>query len=182
MRRWLPAAAAVVLTLGLAAFVRANAPAPPPPPPNVQFGARDAKIVVETDDKAKQPRLVVPATLLGGPPKPGAAPGQAQLPTIMAGVALTLAFVTGGFWLLRKGPGRSLVLLFALSLVVAGASAVQADLARPPQTTPVKLPADVKLSGNQITLEVVPRGDSIKLIVPKDAVKPAAKPEEQPKE
>src|SRR5579884_1319846 len=103
MRRWLPAmTAAVVLTCGLIPAVRANPVAPPPPPPNIQFGAREAKVVVEVDERAKQPRLIIPAPLVTQQ-RGGAGAGFGQMPTVVAGVALTLAFVTGGFWLLRKG-------------------------------------------------------------------------------
>src|SRR5579884_547277 len=175
MRRWLPAmTAAVVLTCGLIPAVRANPVAPPPPPPNVQFGAREAKVVVEVDERAKQPRLVVPAALLGPQPRPGAGAGFGQLPTVVAGVALTLAFVTGGFWLLRKGPGRALVLLFAVSLLLAGTAFVQADVPRDPPPKAVKLPADVRISQDKLTLEVVPFGDTVRLIVPKDGARGAA--------
>src|SRR5579884_4224068 len=112
MRRWLPAmTAAVVLTCGLIPAVRANPVAPPPPPPNVQFGAREAKVVVEVDERAKQPRLVVPAALLGPQPRPGAGAGFGQLPTVVAGVALTLAFAPGGSCLPCTRLGRAKVVL-----------------------------------------------------------------------
>jgi hypothetical protein len=184
MRRWLPAAcAALVLTLAASTGVRANV-APPQGPREIAFGQRDVKVVVEVDEKAKQPRLVVPANLIGPQVNPGAGRGAgAQLPTIMAGLALTAAFATGGFWFLRKGAGRGLVMLFVLSVVAASASVVHANRAPPPPPTTknIPLPAEVQLNGNQITLEVVPRGDAVVLIMPKDAAKPiVVKPQENP--
>jgi hypothetical protein len=179
--KWALATTAALLVLaGTALTARANG-ARPPVPNDIQYGAREAKIVVEVDEKATQPRLVVPASMIA--PAKGKGAGQpgagAQLPTIMAGLALTAAFLTGGFWLLRKGPDRTLALLLAVSLVVAATSAVQADLPRQPRTTPVKLPADVNIKSEKLVLEVVPFGDSIKLIVPKDAVKQAEKKPEE---
>jgi len=171
--------AALVLLAGSAVPALANGA--PRPRPEIQFGERETKVVVEVDEKAKQPRLVIPAQLLApvkGPGQPGAG---AALPTIVVGLALTLSFVTGGFWLLRKGPGRSLVMLFVLSLALVGVTTVQADLARPPETKPVKLPADVMLTQDKITLEVTPFGNTVKLIVPKDAAKTAAKAEPEEK-
>jgi hypothetical protein len=176
--RWaLAATAALLLLAGNALTARANGARPPAT--DIQFGAKETKITVEVDEKATQPRLVVPASLISKGGRGGQPGAGAQLPAVMAGLALTAAFVTGGFWLLRKGPGRTLALLFAVSLIIAANSAVQADIARPPKTTPVKLPADVNVKSDKITLEIVPFGDSVKLIVPKDAVKPTEKKEEK---
>jgi hypothetical protein len=162
------------------------------------------------DEKAKQARLVVPVNLmvpggfqlppggLPGQPRPGTLPFQAPppsrdanagrigLPTIVAGLALTLAFASGGLWLVRRGRGRTAAGLLLVAAFALGATALWADIpgpgggrARPPRprppepvpanTTPLALPAGVELTG-QVLLEVAPVGDAVRLIVPKDAV------------
>jgi hypothetical protein len=150
---------------------------PPPPPPPVAFGVRDAELIVEIDEAAKGPRLQIPLKLLTAQQRKGANAGQ--LPTLVAGLALTFAFVSGGFWLVRRGRARILGgVLFALSLLAATGSAVLADRPAPPRprTIPVTLPAELEFKGN-IVLEIVPNGDKIKLVVPKPMVKKSAETE-----
>lgn len=187
MKRWTYCAAALMLW-GLAADAHANGPRPPLPPPvnPMLLGARNAELVVEVDENARDARLQIPMKLLAAPPRPvklGADGGR--IPTLVAGLALTCAFVSGGFWLVRRGRSRTLAAVLTLTLLAAGTTAVVADIAvpkpvKPPvlnPTTPVALPADIKLSG-KVVLEVVQFGDKIKLIVPKNMVPKVDKPKE----
>jgi hypothetical protein len=142
---------------------------------------------VEVDPAATQPRLVIPRHLLNAiPPLPGVRPGAeapkrfgaASLPTIVAGLALTLSMASGGVWLVRKGKGRAAALLVGLGVFAFGTASLVADVSVPKKTpapTPARtiaLPADVKLP-NKVLLEVADDGNAIKLIVPKGMVAPA---------
>jgi hypothetical protein len=130
----------------------------------------NVKVSVEVDENAKDARLVIPQNLLV-PARPRLRGALDQVPMIVAGLALTCAFVTGGFWLVRRGKAgtRRVSTLLICWLAIAG-TAVWANEAPPPapkKAEPLKLPATVKITG-KIILEVVPRGDKVVLIVNKD--------------
>lgn len=297
MKRWLVGGASLALLVGVSAAVRANGappfrpgPGPRPPLPGGMpaVKAQSVKFSVEIDEKAKEPRLIVPfAVLMGGLAGPGgvgflgappggfggigggaigvppggfggaagvppggpgigggavgfgggalgavgAPPGGGKVPpggrvppggtrpanppqpppdggdglssrpqgaTIMAGLALTAAFVSGGFWMVRRGNGRAFLALLIVSGFALGAVAVWADLAPPfpgprpgphpvpaPEikTTPVALPATVEFAGKKVLLEPSFTGDTVRLILPKDAIiKQADKTEKKPAE
>ena len=176
---------AAFLLLCSAASVQANGgrpPFPPPAPPNpVQLGARNVELVVEIDNQAKEPRLQIPVNLLGaGRPRLGADAGH--LPTMIAGMALTCAFVSGGFWLVRRGRGRTVAALLLGASLLVGAASVSADLPRPPKPkqdpVAVTLPANLTIPG-KLVLEVVPNGDKIKLILNKAPEAEKVKPDEK---
>jgi hypothetical protein len=139
--------------------------------------------VVVIDETARQPRLQIPKMLLPGgagsapPARPlqqrsEAAPGPLGLPTIVAVLDHTGALVSGGFWLVRRGLGRTIAsAILVMALGSLGATALWADL-RPPlrpqpkaEGTPLKLPAGILLP-EKIMLEYVDAGDSLKLIIP----------------
>jgi hypothetical protein len=173
----------LILTLSVLALAvseaSANPPPPPPPPPPpggaLMMGAREAKLVVKKDDNAKDARLVIPASLLTANPKPRGF--GAVLPTIMVGLALTAAFVSGGFWLVRRNRKVATVAL-VVSLVVFATAAVQADIApgpRPGPPVPIAMPANVRHEG-KLTLSIVPNGDTIELIVPSKMIIAEPKP------
>jgi hypothetical protein len=122
--------------------------------------------------------------------------GKLGVPTIMAGVALALALATGGLWLIRRGSGRTVVGILVLAGFLLGATVLFADLAppfgkgpkapppappAPVKTTPVPLPAGVEFN-DKILIEMAPRGDAVRLIVPKEAVlkKAEGKDEKKP--
>jgi hypothetical protein len=171
-----------ILALAALAFLSESAaradvrPQPQPPPaPGLIMGARDAKLIVQKDDNAKAARLVIPAGLLTAQPGPRRIGALDGLPAAVAGLALTAAFVSGGFWLVRKKRTLAAMSLFA-SLVVFGTTAVQADLRpvpRPPAPVTVNFPATVTHDG-KLTLEIVPAGDTIQLIMPTKAIAEAA--------
>ena len=150
---------AVLASFGLALIpAAAKADLAPPVPP-----AKDVKFVVELDEKAKAPKLIVPQNLTtvrfrpGPRPNPGKPPGdkepQAYLELesddvapetprnhnhlMIAGVALTLSLGLGGVWLVRRN-GRSstrgLVLLIAAGTTLSASTLVWANA--PPPTSP----------------------------------------------
>jgi hypothetical protein len=160
MRRWIFAAVPVLCLFGTSAAVRGNTPPPRDPP-----AAQKAKLVVEVDPNAKEPKLFIPRSLANMPKK---ADAGISVPTIVAGVALTLGLVSAGFWFIRRGPGRSIAAsVVVVSLFVLGVSALYADVPvkpKPPAT--VKLPADVLLQ-EDVLIEFTDKGDTIRLIVNK---------------
>src|SRR5947209_6222061 len=116
----------VLFLLGALTAAHGNEAAPQRPPARerkevLPRGARRVGLTVEVDDRVKEARLQIPANLLPpAAPARGADAGPLHLPTVAAGVALTLVFVTGGLWLLRRGTTRRvaagglLLALFAL--------------------------------------------------------------------
>jgi hypothetical protein len=192
----------VLFLLGAMAAAHGNEAAPPrervPPRERKEVlprGARRVSLTVEVDDRVKEMRLQIPANLL--PPAAPAAPargaGPLHLPTVVAGVALTLSLASGGLWLLRRGTARRaaaaalLLGLFTLggAALFANAPILNNTFARPlpnfqapPGPLPnLLLPADVRLSPN-IVVEVVEKGDGVKLIVNKAMLgKPGASAE-----
>jgi hypothetical protein len=177
-------------------------------PPGQQPGAAQAgktALVVEIDNRVRIPRLQIPKSLLkdAGAGEQGAqapapeqpqqeaavAEGPRRLPTVMAGTALALGFMSGGLWLLRRPRRRlTVTLLLVAGLLAVGGTALWANAApplrqRPPQPVPVQplpavrpqlvLPAGILLPGN-IDVEVVEKGDAIRLIVNRNMVLRAA--------
>jgi hypothetical protein len=172
------------------------------------FAAKAVKLSVEVDEKAKQARLIVPMNLMFGgflgpnPGRPnfpgrGGAPGgfgqgadarPLGLPTLVAGLALTLAAASGGLWLVRRRGGRVVAGILVVAMLGLGATVVWADgvpgfrpRPRPQpqpvvQATPLALPANIQLNG-RILFELAPQGNSVRLIVPRSAV--LAKEEKQ---
>ncbi len=150
------------------------------------------KLVVKVDEKAKLPVLQVPINLaLGRQANAGVGQGPEADPesgrrfglsTVVAGLALTLAFASGGLWLVRSGSGRKMAIFVVAGLFVAGAAAFadltphpaaprsrpQAPPAKPALTT-LKLPAGIDLN-DKLILEPMPPGDHLTLIVPKSMV------------
>lgn len=179
----LPAAALALLTLvGLAPVARADIATPPPPPP---ISTQKVKLIVLTGDNLKEAHLRIPQNLLPAAAKAekGSETSLFAAPNVVAGLALTLAFVSAGFWLVRRGRTRAAAAaVLVLALIGAGASAVWADIPRPPRRPfvqpPVELPAGIQLSENSV-LEIVPKGDTITLIVDKNSVLKADKPEDK---
>ncbi len=144
---------------------------PPPPPPEVTIGVRPANLVVKKDDKARQVCLILPASLVTGDVPLQGVGAARGLPAIMAGLALTAAFVSGGFCLVRKKRGVAVVGLIA-SVVVFGCSAAKNKVVpapEPPPTMTVALPATVQLDGKLI-LDVVGGQGDVELIVPSASV------------
>jgi hypothetical protein len=175
MKRWLtPLLGTLFLFCALAPVWGNGVPFPRPAPlPE----AKSAKLVVVVDERVKEPRLVIPKSLMGEKKS-----AWLETPTVVAGLALTFALVSGGVWLVRRGTTRTVAAVaLALSLLALGGSALFADVAKPPQpkVTPVTLPANIVFT-DKIQIEFVDKGDEVKLLVGKDMVKAEAKPEPKP--
>jgi hypothetical protein len=144
------------------------------PQVNPAVGSRNAELVVEIDPQAKTARLQIPINLVGGRGNRRTS-DAGGIPALVAGLALSCAIVSGGFWLVRRGRGRALAaVLFYLSLL-ATVGSVSANIGPgprpkkdlPPPNIPVQLPAGIQLS-NKIIVEVVPFGTKLRLIITKD--------------
>jgi hypothetical protein len=151
----------------------------PPTPPPLPPGGKD-------EDSASQPESKRQSSL--------------PLSTMIIGLALTLSFSTGGLWMARRKSGAKPVglLVAILSIGLLSGAAVWANLAppqRPPQPpqfpgqpqVPGPLPALLKLDG--IKVELLPQGDTIRLILTKKQKEelkakdaPAPEKKEKPKE
>jgi hypothetical protein len=174
MKHWLSCVFGALLLLGSLSPVRGNE-GPPPRPAE----PKAAKLVVVVDERVKEPRLVIPRSLMGDKKS-----AWLETPTVVAGLALTFALVSGGIWLVRRGTSRTVAaVVLALSVLAFGATALLADVAKPPppKVTPVTLPANIVLS-EKIQVEFVDKGDEIKLLVGKDMVKSEAKPNLKPRQ
>ena len=150
--------------------------------------APNSPMTVEADARAKEARLEIPRDVLqrlGAGGADGSAPGTAAstgvgLPpaqTIMMGLFLSLSLVTGGFWILRsrrKGLGQRATLVVAalgLTAVMTTIAMANAVSYPPPPLKSGNLQRAVaggeSLSGN-VRVVIVPEGNQIKLIVPKN--------------
>lgn len=161
-----------------------------PPVPQV----KEVKFVVEVDEKAKAPKVVVPQNLTtvrvrpGGirPPKDGKeelsylefesndeTPSDSSLNrthVMVAGIALALSFALGGLWLVRRQgqvATRGLVLLLAVSVTLATTSIVWANAAPIPPKQKERTLLPIAFDG-KVNLEVTVGGDTIRLILDKD--------------
>ena len=183
MKRFHVAALVLLTAICSMSAARADIAAPPPPLP---VATHKVKLVVLTGDNLREAHLRIPQNLLPAEKtEKGSEASLLGLPTVIAGLALTLAFVSGGFWLVRRGrgPGRTAAaVVLAASLFGLGASVVWADIPRPPRTahqSPVLLPAGVQLSENMV-VEILPeKGDVITLVVNKGAVLKTDKSEDK---
>ncbi len=165
--------AAGLVALLLTSSALANVPPFPQPPAVVQ--SAEAKLVVQVDARATKPVLKVPVALMG-PKNPGPRPGDQTLldnPSVLVvGVALTLAFVSGGFWVLRGRQGRTAAAILCIGCLTLAGGSLFADLIRPPvqpvaPLPAVLLPAKVGLSPN-VTIQFYrhPADQNVYLIVP----------------
>lgn len=138
------------------------------------------RIIYRQDARAK---WVVPkkyAMIDGGPLRKAAvddAPGTPR--TLLAGIALSGAFVAGGLWFLRRSsPSAGKTALAAMVIVASLASPFLADLcsneAAPPRLGDKKLPPQTwNMQGGQqavqqqVDIEIVEEGHEILLVLPK---------------
>jgi hypothetical protein len=114
--------------------------------------------------KLEIPRRFLPESVIPDR-EVGATGGLNQL---FAGLALSGAFVSGGFWLVRRGSSRRVAAIGALVLVGLSGGLIYAALDKPSgksQLETVKVPANV-LVPDKVKVTAVARGDAIRLIVP----------------
>jgi hypothetical protein len=181
--------AAGLVVLFVASTVLANGiPFPRPQPP---VATADAKLVVLTDANAKKPLLRVPVGLVTAVKKEDPRPprGQAMLnepATLIAGLALAGAFVSGGFWLLRGKGGRTAAAIVCVGCLALAGGTAFADLLPPRPAPPlpaVNLPGKVMLSSDVTIVVVNTPGNTIELVLPpeKTEQKPELRPEPEVK-
>jgi hypothetical protein len=178
------------LAAGLAALLLASpilANGAPPFRLPATLTSNDAKLVVHVDANAKKPVLRVPASLVTAvkkeePKREGGALLDNPA-TVIAGLALCAAFVSGGFWLLRGRGGRAAVvaLCIACLALVGGTAFGDLILPRPPVLPAVQLPGNVKLSSDVTIVTHNGPGNTIELIIPAEKADPAPKTEPAPK-
>jgi len=165
---------AVAVALVIASAAGANEAVPPQPPkpaaPALKLGLREVPFQVMAAPRDGEITLVVPANLLQeAAGKQGADAGFLH-PLFLSGVALTLAFVTGGFVLLRGGRhGKTIAAATVLVAALVVGYAAQANIAPPAIPYPVKFPTGVRFDG-KLFLEVAPEGTGVKLLVPPSRV------------
>jgi hypothetical protein len=165
---------AALFLLGAAAATRADVAKPPKPdktPPKATV-----PVVILTDDKVTETHLEVPKSLLaslradaGEPDGDSRRAGLAPLQLVVAGLALTVAISLGGLWLVRyrnRPGGRTLVVLLAVVTVLGAAGLVWANIAPPPPPPKPVLPDGILLS-EKVSVDVVEKGDAVRLIVPR---------------
>jgi hypothetical protein len=179
----------VCAVVAVRADLRPGGRRPEPPKPVA------APLVVLIDDKAKEPRLEIPRNLLIGGRAALDDEGdlrRAETPRLhmlIAGIALSLSLAAAGFWLVRSGNrfsrGGVAVLLVAGALLTVGGVTLWANGLPPPQppgpAKPPVMPQGVVL-GDNVVIDLLPRGDAIRLIVSKKQLqdvldKSSAKPE-----
>jgi hypothetical protein len=167
----------------------------PNPAPAWREGLQDVQLTVVTDPSVQKPVLCVPRALLITTDQ-GRKVGSVAAP-LVAGLALSAAFVTGGLWLAGRVGKRTLAVIGTLTILSLGTGAVFADLASPfslfrprpndsrfkgrwpipqeppvRQETPVELPASITLPKN-VQLLIVEDGNRLILRLPE---KPEAAP------
>jgi hypothetical protein len=178
------------LAAGLAALLLASpilANGAPFPRPPVQVTSADAKLVVLVDANAKKPLLRVPASLVTVKKEEPKREGGALLnnpATVIAGLALCAAFVSGGFWLLRGRGGRAAAVALCIACLALAGGTAFGDLIipRPPVLPVVQLPGNVKLSSDVTIVTHIGPGNTIELIIPGEKTDPAPKTGEKPTE
>ena len=179
-------------------------PGPHPHSPPAPVASVAASLAIEVDPQASENLLLVPRKLLGDA-QPTAFRGDRQqgawlevippLGTVVAGIALSLALISGGLWLAHRRSAQRAAVSLLMIVATAGfaTSLAWADIAspwghrtpRPPLPTPSPsvappLVPTVVLLAEPIRVKAVD-GDTIKLIVtPSAAAKLAKRPPENP--
>lgn len=127
-----------------AAALADRAPNPPPPP----VRNNHAPLVIKTDGKASNHRIIIPRQFLAGA-KVSQLDDAGSGRTMLAGLLMSLA--VGAAVFVRRS-GRLAAAVLVLGMLLAG-SATWADIRPdPPQ--------------RRITIEVVEKGDTVTLVVP----------------
>jgi len=186
--------AAVVLLLASAVIAFADIPLPKASPSPVPSKTIKTTLVVAPDLNAWTARLQIPRSSLRqlrasldnvpGEEALGTTSGS-RTGTIVAGLFMFLAVSFGGVWLMRSGHSRNQKAVAAIAMAAAllGATAMitRGNAAPPPgwkwQRLPQNLNGGVPTTG-QVEVEIVPEGESIKLIIPMYKATAESKPAE----
>ena len=186
--------AAVVLLLASAVIVFGDLALPKASPSPVPSKTIKTTLVVAPDLNTWTARLQIPRSSLRqlrasldnvpGDDALGTT-SRNRTGTIMAGLCMFLAVSFGGVWLMRSGQSRNQKAVAAIAMAAAllGATAMitRGNAAPPPgwkwQRLPQNLNAGVATTG-QVEVEIVPEGDSIKLIIPMYKTTAESKPGE----
>jgi hypothetical protein len=213
--------ALLLLVVAPLVVVRADLPRPwwePRPDPiadrmkaDAERLKRQAPLVITVEEKAETARLLIPRKLvkawqhasLATPRNTAVASDRGwSLPTLAAGLALTLALTLGGLWLAGWRPGwdgpgaRKVTALFLLAVLALGVLGALVRANFPPGSGPplspewmrdavaVKPigPEPLRLKG-KVEVEVVPEGELIQLFVPRSMLAPLTqqRPPEPPR-
>jgi hypothetical protein len=150
MKRCFPLCLGALLLVGT--FQTRADLAPPRPKP-----LRQGKFAVEINNRITKAQLIIPRKFLAEDRR-GAG---LSLPTIAVGLCLTLAFVSGGLWLIRrsKAPRSANAALLIAGLAGLAATYAWADIPPPPR------PALAVPIAEEIEVKVVPAGDAIRLVL-----------------
>ncbi|MBL8798701.1 MAG: hypothetical protein JNM56_32705 [Planctomycetia bacterium] len=180
MKNWLCAIAVVLLTGH--SVVRADigpGPRPRPPIPAPQPAAdKSVPMVIEVvDGKPAPAKLVIPKQFAGNMKAAidanngdaVAAHQPSRLPTVLAGLFLTLSLAFTGLWVVRSrgilGGKLAAVVLAVLGLLAAGGAVAWANKA------PAPLPPErLANNGDRVVIEIVEQGDAVKLVLHKSQV------------
>jgi hypothetical protein len=159
-----------VLLLGLAlvAAVRADVGFGPHPSRPIGIPAANAvPVIIQADETAREPRLIVPRSLVRSAKlakSAAAAPGgRAGLPLPLA-VALSLSFAVVGLGLVC-GRRMTRSLFLTLALVAVGGATLWAHPPPPPQPPLKPFPDGLPIDG--VAVEFADQGDRVRLVLPK---------------
>lgn len=163
----------------------------PKPATAWRVGPHDVRLEVVTSPLIDKPVLEVPRSLLVTAQKDDRRGSSAPVPTVVAGVALSAAFVLTGLWFSGRTRWSGTTALLALTLSVVGAGTLLADLpgahtrrdpryflpAPPPAPAPASLPLPARLTlSRDVRLTVVESGETIRLVMPEEKAVPAVEP------
>src|SRR5262245_28153729 len=128
--RWIIALSVVaVLVVGVAVYAMPpGLLAPPAQPTHWRVGPQAVKLPVVCDPNVKAPCLSVPRSLLVTTDAPRRVGSAAFVPTVVTGIAMSVALVIGGLWFAGRGNRAVAASLLVLGVLVLGAGAVLADL------------------------------------------------------
>lgn len=188
MKKW--SLTAALLCLSFAGLVHADIgpkppfrpgpvpPAPLPPAPKVPT----YPLVIEASPNVAEAKLIIPRKMLGDlkgelpleETNPTKVAGTPRLHTIIAGSALALGLAFSGLWLVRRNQvsNRTFGLAIGGVLLLGLGAAVWAD--KGPRPRPAPLPPNQILPQlrsprmNNVLIEIVDKGDSIKLVINQD--------------
>lgn len=152
----------------------------------------NAPVTVTFHHDLKRPQIIIPKKMISNDaPAPAAREEEAAAHgprNLFAGFALSAAFITGGFWLVRRS-SKSGKMLLALCVVSAGlfASPFLGDLASneaaPPKIKGPPALEALKLDGNtaKLGMDVViaTDGDRIQIVLPKQLLPATMIPAEE---